>query len=152
MRVGATVAQMTFPIVAGELSLTVLVNVGTQRAADLLSSGQPIPRGVWVTGSIDSGTTLSCVSRTVLRQLGLTPVGQGTSQTASGQLVADVYRVSFSIPPYQNLPGPVLTRADVKVMELATLLPGVDMLIGMDLLLTVETTVDGPGGQFTIEF
>ena len=145
-------AQITFPIVAGELTLAVLVNVGAQRAVDLISAGQPVPRGVWVTESIDSGTTVSCVSRTVLRQLGLTPVGQGTSQTASGPLVADVYRVSYSIPPYQNLPGPVLTRADTRVMELATILPGMDMLIGMDLLLTVKTILDGPGGQFTIEF
>ena len=143
---------MTCPIVAGELTLTVLVNVGTQRATDLLSSGQPVPRGVWVTACIDTGTTLTCVSRTVLRRLGLTPVGQGISQTASGPLVADVYRVSFSIPSCQNLSGPILTRADMKVMELATPLPGVEMLIGMDLVLTVKTTVDGPAGQFTIEF
>jgi hypothetical protein len=79
-------------------------------------------------------------------------VGQGTSQTAAGPLAIDIYRASLSIPPHQNMPGPMLTSADMNVMELATLIPGVDVLIGMDLLLTIKTTIDGPLGQFTLEF
>jgi hypothetical protein len=111
-----------------------------------------LPPSVWGTAVLDTGTTLTCVSRTVIHQFGLTSVGQGSSQTASGPLIADVYRVSLSIPPHQNLPGPLLTWAEVSVLELANVLPGVDVLIGMDLLLTIKTTVDGPTGQFTLEF
>ena len=144
--------QLTFPIVSGELALTVLVNVGTQRAMDLLALGQPLPSGVWGTAVIDTASTLTCVSRPVLQQLGLTPVGQGTSQTAAGPMAVDIYRVSLSIPPSRNVPGAILTSAEMSVMELATPIPGVDVLIGMDLLLTIKMTIDGPLGQFTLEF
>ena len=145
-------AQLTFPIVSGELALTVLVNVGTQRARDLLALAQPLPSGVWGTAVIDTASTLTCVSRPVLQQFGLTPVGQGSSQTAAGLMLVDIYRISLSIPPHQNLPGPILTSADMNVMELAAPIPGVDVLIGMDLLLTIKATIDGPLGQFTLEF
>jgi hypothetical protein len=67
-------------------------------------------------------------------------------------LAADTYRVSLSIPPAQNLPGPMLTYGDMTVLELPTSLPGVDVLIGLDVLLTCKLIVDGPGGHFTLDF
>jgi hypothetical protein len=46
---------------------------------------------------------------------------------------------------------PWLDRSDLLVMELPTGLP-FDVLIGMDILRTCKMLVDGPAGQFTLEF
>jgi hypothetical protein len=144
--------QLRLPIVGGELALTALVNVGSRGAHDLLASGQPLPRGVWAAAVIDTGTTLTCVSHTVLRQFGLTAAGQGSSQTALGPMVADVYRVSLSLLAYPGSPGPVLTFADMNVLEVPTLTGGVDVLVGMDVVLTCNLSVEGPARQFTLDF
>jgi hypothetical protein len=37
-------------------------------------------------------------------------------------------------------------------MELPALLPGADVLIGLDVLLTCKLILDGPARQFTLEF
>ncbi len=46
----------------------------------------------------------------------------------------------------------MLTCADMNVLELLNPIPGVDLLLGMDVLLTIKTLIDGPTGQFTLEF
>jgi hypothetical protein len=43
-------------------------------------------------------------------------------------------------------------HSDMLVTELAALLPDVDVLIGLDMLLTCKLLVDGPARQFTLEF
>jgi hypothetical protein len=144
--------QLTLPIVAGELALTGYASVGTQQAHALLASGQPLPRGAWVSAVVDTGTTLTCVSRAILRQLGLAPVGHGTTQTAHGPLVADVYRVSLSLLGHPGSAGPMLTFGDMKVLELVTPIGPIEVLVGMDVVLACKMTVDGPAGQFTFDF
>jgi hypothetical protein len=144
--------QLTLPIVAGDLGLTALVNVGTQKARDMLASGQSLPSGVWVTAAIDTGATLTCVSSVVLHQLGLTPTGQGSSQTARGPMLADVYRVSLSLLESKSSSGPMLTFADMNVLELMTSVGAFDVFIGMDVILTCKLLIDGPGRQFTLDF
>jgi hypothetical protein len=46
---------------------------------------------------------------------------------------------------------PWLVQPDLLVMELPSVLP-VDVLIGMDVLLTCKLVVDGPARQFTLEY
>jgi hypothetical protein len=87
-----------------------------------------------------------------VQRLGLTPSAQGGSHTVGGQVSTTLYEVSISIPPPRNMPGPMLTRGSLTVMELPIAIPGIDMLIGLDLLLDCKLTVDGPGRQFTLEF
>ena len=143
---------MRLPIVGGELALTALVNVGAAGAHDLLASGQALPRGAWAAAVINTGTTLTCVSRAVLRQFGLAAAGQGTSQTALGPMVAEVYRVSLSLLAYPGPPGPVLTFADMNVLELPTQIGAVEVLVGTDVVLTCNMIVEGTAGQFTLDF
>jgi hypothetical protein len=40
----------------------------------------------------------------------------------------------------------------MNVLELANPIPGVDVLVGMDVILTCKMMVDGPVGQFTLDF
>jgi hypothetical protein len=79
--------QYKYPIPAGELKLPVLIGLGADEAQVRLAGGQSLPSLVWGTGVIDTGTTVTCVAGSILRQLGTAPVKQATSHTATGQLV-----------------------------------------------------------------
>ena len=46
----------------------------------------------------------------------------------------------------------MLTRSDLRVMELANPIPGVEVLIGLDILLDCRLLLDGPARQFTLDF
>ena len=84
--------------------------------------------------------------------LGVAPIGQGSTQTAGGLAAVDLYEVSLSIPPPGRAPGPMLTRLKLLVMEMPSPIPGVDVLISLDILLDCKTLLDGPARQFSLEF
>ncbi len=46
----------------------------------------------------------------------------------------------------------MFTARDLLVSELATVISDIDMLIGMDVLLSCKLLPDGPARQFTLEF
>jgi hypothetical protein len=78
--------------------------------------------------------------------------GQGSTQTAAGPTVLDLYRVSLSILAYPGSPGPMLTFPDLAVLELPCSIGGTDVLVGMDVVQTCKLIVEGPGGRFTLDF
>jgi hypothetical protein len=144
--------QYTYPIPAGELTLPLVIGLGADEAQGRISAGQALPSPVWGTGVIDTGTTVTCIAGFILRQLGTMPGKQATSQTATGQLVADLYKVSLSIPAPGPSTGPMLTRRDLLVMEMTQVIPGVEALIGLDVLLEIKLLLDGPARSFTLDF
>src|SRR5262249_19019032 len=117
-----------------------------------LGAGQPLPSPVWTTAVIDTGSNVTCVTPGVLQRLGLSVLAQGSSQTAAGVAAVNLFQVSLSIPPPANVPGPMLTRRDLVVMEMPSPIPGVDVLIGLDVLLDCKLLLDGPARRFTLEF
>jgi hypothetical protein len=145
-------AQLTFPIPSGELKLTVIVGHNRKALAAVLAAGQPPPSPIWTTGVVDTGTNVTSVTPLVLQQLGLFSTGQATSHTVSGQTAANLFEVSLSIPPPGNVAGPMLTRRDLTVMEMPSPIPGVEVLIGLDILLDCKLLLDGPAREFTLEF
>jgi hypothetical protein len=142
---------LTFPIPAVELTLTVVLGPSRPVMQAHVASGQPVPV-VRAAAVLDTGTNVTCVARAVLRRLRLTPVRRNRSQTASRKMAVRLFRVSITVPPAGNLPGASLTLPDLEVMELPQPLPGVEVLIGMDILLHCKLLLDGPGRQFTLEF
>jgi hypothetical protein len=46
----------------------------------------------------------------------------------------------------------MLTRDNLLVMEMPSPIPGVEVLIGLDILLDCKLLLDGPARQFTLEF
>jgi hypothetical protein len=144
--------QLTFPIPSGELTLLVMVGHNQKALAALIAAGQPLPPPIWTKGVVDTGTNVTCVTPAVLQQLGLTSTGQGSSQTAGGLAAVNLFEVSLSIPSPGNDPGSMLTRLDLMVMELPSPIPGVDVLIGLDILLECKMLLDGPARRFTLEF
>src|SRR5262249_47878254 len=61
-----------------------------------------------------------------------------------------IYQISFSI--YQLGSPHLLTQMDWTVTGLSYDLADVDILFGLDLLREIVLTVDGPGGQFRLDF
>jgi hypothetical protein len=145
-------SQLTFPIRQNELKLTVVIGLHHQAMTALAAAGQPLPAPVWTKGVIDTGSSISCVAAGVLQKIGLSPIVRTSTQTVRGSAPVRLFRVSLSIPPAGNLPGAMLTRGDLTVMELANPIPDVEVLIGLDILLDCRLLLDGPGRQFTLDF
>jgi hypothetical protein len=145
-------ARLSFPIRSGELTLAVLIGHNQQALAAFRATAQPLPAPVWTTGVIDTGRTVTCISSAILRKLGLASTRKSTSQTVHGRTTVNLFDVSLSIPPPGSAPGPMLTQSDLIVMEMPSSIPGVDVLVGMDVLLGCKLVVEGPSRQFTVEF
>ena len=142
----------TFSIPSGELTLPVLVGLSAEETQAQLAAGKETPAPLWGTAAIDTGTSITCIARDVLVKLGTKPVKQATSQTASGQFVVDLYKVSLSIPAPGPTTGPMFTVRELTVMEMSETIPGLEALIGLDILLQCKLLLDGPARTFTLEF
>lgn len=145
-------AQLTYPLTGGELLVPVVVGLSRPTIIRLLNSGQPIPQSFIGKGVIDTAATVTALAMAVVQHLGLVRVAQSSTQTASGRPAVDLYRASLSLLPHGHHPGPMLTAPDLLVMELPTIIQDVDVLVGLDVLLTCRLTLDGPVRQFTLEF
>lgn len=144
--------QYTYPIQAGELKLPALFGLSTADARAIGSVGLVMPALAWATAVIDTGTTITSVAAVVLRRLGTEPITQATTTTATGESPVDLYRVSLSIPAPGPSKGPMLTFSDLLVMAMPQVVPGVDALIGLDVLLGIRFSLDGPSRSFTLDF
>jgi hypothetical protein len=152
LRNRAAMPQLTFPIPADELRLNVVLGHNRKALKAILAAGQSIPKPLWASAVIDTGSNITCANSTVLQQLGLSLFGQSASQTVGGMRAVNLFEISLSTPPPGNVAGPMLTRSDLIVMELPVPIAGVDVLIGMDLLLNYKLMVDGPVRQFALDF
>jgi len=145
-------SQLTFPLQAGEPKLAVVLSLHHQAMVDRLAAGLSPPAPIWANGVIDTGSSITAITYDVIRRLGTPPAGQTRTQTAAGPIPVRLFRVSLSIPPAGNRPGPMLTRDDLLVMELNDPPQDVEVLIGLDILLDCRLLLDGPGGYFTLDF
>jgi hypothetical protein len=62
-----------------------------------------------------------------------------------------VYEVSLSIPPPTGT-TPLFTVSQLVVTELVHAAPGIEVLVGLDLLLQGVFHLDGPARVFTFTF
>jgi hypothetical protein len=144
--------QYTYSMTAGEPTLPVLIGISSKDAKDMVASGQHMPRPIWGTGYLDTGTSVTCVVPAVLQQLGIRATGKAGSRTVGGQVSVSLFEISLSIPAPGLIHGPMLTREDLLVMELPHPIPGLEVLIGLDILLECKFTLDGPARQFSLDF
>lgn len=64
----------------------------------------------------------------------------------------NLLRVSVNVLDLRNPSGPKLLLPDVLVMEPPNPLTNLEVLIGLDVLLTARLFIDGPGRVFTLDF
>jgi hypothetical protein len=144
--------RLTFPIATDGLLVPVLVGLETAILQDLLARGVPLPRPAPGVGLSDTGTTITAVVPRTLAAIGAVSFGQATTTTAAGQVAVQLYRVSLTRYDPIRPPADTFGRGTVFVTDLAHDLPGVAVLIGLDLIRELVLTVDGPAGQFALSF
>src|SRR5207237_911323 len=113
--------------------------------------GRPFPPSMSARGLIDTGSDVSAVAPAILAQLGIPVYSRATSQGIGGRISVRLFSVSLFVLDVARPALPWLMQPDLLVIELPTLLQ-VDVLIGMDILLGCRMLLDGPVGQFTLEF
>lgn len=145
-------AKLTFPIVSAGLVIPVLIGLDGQKTTSLRTAGQPILPPKLVRGLLDTGTSVTSVAAWVLQRLGLAIAASGKAQTASGSVPVNLFKVSLNITDPGMSGSPWLTRPDLLVSELTTVLPDTDVLIGLDILMECKLLLDGPARRFTLEF
>jgi hypothetical protein len=143
-------ATLTFPVDPAGLLVDVAVNLEGALLVPLRSGGGG-PSPVQGRGLIDTGSDVSAVALPILQRLAIPPVQRTTTQSIGGSLPVNLYRVSLHILDARNIGQPWLSQPALLVMELAYGFP-FDALIGLDVLLTCKTLVDGPARRFTLEF
>jgi hypothetical protein len=146
-------AQLTFSVTPSGLAVPVWIGLTRQMSIDLLAAGMQVPAPIQTRGLLDTASDLTAISRWILQRLGIPSVSTTATQTAAGPVNVSLYRISLGITDPVQPPGaPWLTQPDLLVTELATTLPDVDLLVGLDVLLQCKLVLDGPGRQFTLEF
>jgi predicted aspartyl protease len=146
-------AHVSFPIARAGLIVPVLVGLNGEALNELLTSGKPLIPPVPTQGLLDTGTDITAVSPSVLQRLGILSHSAAETHTAGGRIKTRLYSVGLSITDQGSAAStPWLAVPDLVVMELPTSLPDVEVLIGLDVLLTGRLEIDGPAGQFTLVF
>jgi hypothetical protein len=142
---------LTFSAKEDGLMVPVLVCLKGETVTDLHANGLPIPMPIRCMAVVDCGTTATAVAPWILRQLGLGPGIPATAQTASGVVNTEVHLVSLTILG-PNFTGPGFTISTIVVQELKTVLPGADVLVGLNAMLECNFVLEGPARQFSFIF
>lgn len=124
--------------------VTVQVQVPSALAAQLKAQGQTVPPPQVVRGMVDTGASISTVSEAVAQAAGLTQVGSVPLYGVGGGGEKPVFAASFGLPDYGTTVDPV------EVGGVTIGMPGVDILIGRDILRALHLEYLGPQGAFSL--
>jgi hypothetical protein len=143
--------QLSFPISANEARVDVRINLDSATLQALAAAGLSVPASIEAPGLLDTGSDISGVASTILQQLAVPVFGRGTTLGIGGSVSVRLFKVTFLILDASQPHLPWLVRPDVMVMELPPGAP-VDVVLGMDVLLTCRMLLDGPALQVILEF
>jgi hypothetical protein len=133
------------------MTVDVRVNLSGPTLSFLHAGGKTLPTSVPGKGLIDTGTDISAVAPSILQLLGVPVQGQTQTHAVGGPTLVRLFKISLLILDATQPQLPWFVQADLLVMELPAALP-VDVLIGLDVLLTCKLFLDGPVKQFALEF
>lgn len=74
----------------------------------------------------DTGSTMTVISSELAKELCLDPAGEIEAETASGKYKTNKYILSISLPNHLNIENIMVSSGK--------LMPGIDLLIGMDII------------------
>jgi hypothetical protein len=134
------------------LIVDVLIGLDKVRLDGLLAQGLPLPAPITCRGALDTGTDVTAIDPSLVGRLGLGQPIQGASHTALGRANVRLSLASVSITNLRVPSAPMWSFPSLTVMELPAPLPTIEVLIGLDVLLTGQFILDGPGQTFSLDF
>jgi hypothetical protein len=88
----------------------------------------------------------------IAQALGLISPGLAVTHTAAGRVQVPYHEVSLSLLP-SSQSSPFFTVPQLIVTELDQPLPNnIEVLVGLDILLQLVFTLDGPARTFTLSY
>jgi hypothetical protein len=145
-------SQLTFPVSPVGLTVPVWIGLSGTVTTALYGTGRPISPPIQARGLLDTGSDITAVASWLLQRLAVPVATVTATHTVAGPVKVDLFEVSLGINDPVQSGSPWLTEPDLLVMELAAVLPNVDVLIGLDVLLRYKLLLDGPVRQFALEF
>ena len=98
--------KLVFPVLADGLLVDVLIGLDGALMLAQVAAGQPITAPIRACGEIDTGSNVTAVSSAILQRLRIPIQYQATTQTASGSLAVNVFRVSVGIRDFGDPRAP----------------------------------------------
>ena len=137
---------------SGKPIVTLYVAMGTKHAGDYREQGLPLPNPLNVRTLIDTGASRSVIALSILKKLGLNPMGPTelhTPSTRDKPEVRDFYVVDLSFSG--DKPGRLAENLwGVGSDGIDGL--NVEMLLGRDVLGNCLLAYDGPNRRFTLAY
>lgn len=96
-------------------------------------------------GQWDTGATTTCISESVVKDLGLISTGRAQIATPSGIKTVGTYLIDII------LPNKVVVK-DIKVLETDIGRQGIEVLIGMDVILCGDFALTNFNNKTTLSF
>src|SRR5262249_31921471 len=88
---------LIFPIATDGLRVPVLIGHDSARLQAFQVAGMPLPTPLHAQGLLDTGTDVTAVGPSLLNTLGLQAAGSVQTQTASGLVIVQFYKVSITL-------------------------------------------------------
>jgi hypothetical protein len=144
---------LSVPLAAGGALIDVFVALSTHRVDVLKAAGMGYPRPEMAKAMIDTGAGISSISPRIAGNLGLVPSGITPihSATSGGSPQnCNLYDVclAFTQPSIKVLG----VNVPVFELDLSVSIPGVDVLLGRDLLRQCLFIYDGQSSTFVLAF
>lgn len=92
----------------------------------------------------DTGATGTAITQNVVDRLGLIPTGMAKVSTASGESTTSTYLINIMLPNRVGFAGVQATCC--------VLTPGIDVLVGMDVIGSGDFAVSSSGGKTLMSF
>jgi aspartyl protease len=148
------VPHFTLPVGPNGPVVRAYIAVSKPRGKALKAAGLPIPAAVPIDALLDTGASCTCVDRSVLEQLSLTPTGSvsvATPSTETTPELKDQYDVALIIP---DGGAPLILETIPVVASSLFALQGFHALIGRDILNECVFVYAGRGGVqvFTLAY
>lgn len=124
--------------------INIQIGIPAALAKQLQAQGQSVPPPQQVKGMVDTGASISTASEEVAAAAGLQTVGSVPLYGVGGGGERPVFAASFTLTDYG------VTIDPIEVGGVSIGMPGVDILIGRDILKALELSWRGPQGVFDI--
>jgi hypothetical protein len=141
----------TWPVQPDGLVVEVMIGADRNQMNAWIGQGVTLPRPILVRGIMDTGTDVTAIAPRLPLALGLPPWGTLSSHTAGGQVSVFAYEISLSILP-PNRSGAGFTAPTLLAGELTHAAPGIEALVGLDVLLQGVFILDGHARTFSFTF